>query len=98
MLPQENLIFRSSKTAGNAPKSRILLILSLSMGMQLYSSIKNSYSTRCTRLKLALHARDLVEFCQTLQTGLMLLTATSFILRAFRCKQTACLRLSVHYC
>ena len=40
MLPQENLIFRSSKTAGNAPKSRILLILSLSMGIQLYSSIK----------------------------------------------------------
>ena len=99
MLPQENLIFRSSKTAGNAPKSRILLILSLSMGIHLYSSIKkNSYSTRCTRLKLALHVRDLVEFCHTLQTGLMLLTATSSILRAFRCKQTACLRLSVHYC
>ena len=41
MLPHENLIFRSSKTAGNAPKSRILLILSLSMGMHLYFSIKN---------------------------------------------------------
>ena len=47
MLPQENLIFRSSKTAGNAPKSRILLILSLSMGIQLYSSIKKK--TRIAR-------------------------------------------------
>ena len=41
MFPQENLKFRSSKTAGNAPKSRILLILILSMGMHLYSGIKN---------------------------------------------------------
>ena len=41
MLPLENLKFRSSKTAGNAPKSCILLILSLSMGMHLYSGIKN---------------------------------------------------------
>lgn len=31
--PPRNLKFRSSKTAGNAPKTRILLILSLSMGM-----------------------------------------------------------------
>ena len=33
MLPRENLKFRSSKTAGNAPKTRILLILSLSIGI-----------------------------------------------------------------
>ena len=37
----ENLKFRSSKTAGNAPKSCILLILSLSMGRHPYSGIKN---------------------------------------------------------
>ena len=41
MLPWENLVFRSSKTAGNAPKSCILLILSLSMGRDPYSGIKN---------------------------------------------------------
>ena len=41
MLPLENLKFRSSKTAGNAPKSCILLILSLSMGMHPYCGIKN---------------------------------------------------------
>ena len=41
MLPRENLKFRSSKTAGNGPKSRILLIVSLSMGMHPYSGIKN---------------------------------------------------------
>ena len=41
MLPLENLKFRSSKTAGNVPKSCILLILSLSMGMHSYSGIKN---------------------------------------------------------
>ena len=40
MFPQENLKFRSSKTARNAPKSLILLMLSLSMGMHLYSGIK----------------------------------------------------------
>ena len=40
MLPRENLKFRSSKTAGNAPKSRILIILSLPVGMHLYSGIK----------------------------------------------------------
>ena len=49
MLPQENLIFRSSKTAGNAPKSRILLILSLSMGIHLYSSIKKTRIARGAR-------------------------------------------------
>ena len=37
---QENLKFRSSKTAGNAPKYRILLILSHSVGMHLYYGIK----------------------------------------------------------
>ena len=41
MLPQENLKFRSSKTAGNAPKTRILLILSLSMGIPPYSGSAN---------------------------------------------------------
>ena len=30
MLPRDNLKFRSSKTAGNVPKTPILLILSLS--------------------------------------------------------------------
>ena len=39
MLSWENLKFRSSKTAENAPKTRILLILSLSMGIPWY--IKN---------------------------------------------------------
>ena len=33
MLPRENLKFRSSKTARNAPKTRILLIPSLSIGI-----------------------------------------------------------------
>ena len=37
----ENLKFRSSKTAGNAPKTRILLILSFSVGMHPYSGLKN---------------------------------------------------------
>ena len=37
---QENLKFRSSKTAGNAPKSRILLILRHYVGMHLYYGIK----------------------------------------------------------
>ena len=41
MLTRENLKFRLSKTAGNAPKTRILLTLSLSMGMHPYSGIKN---------------------------------------------------------
>ena len=41
MLPRENLKFRSSKTAGNAPKTRILLILSLSMGIPPYSGSAN---------------------------------------------------------
>ena len=41
MLCQEKLKFRSSKTAGNAPKTIILLILSLSMGMHPYSGITN---------------------------------------------------------
>ena len=40
-LPWENLKFRSSKTDGNVPKTRILLILILSMGMHLYCGIKN---------------------------------------------------------
>jgi len=70
MFPRENLKFRSSKTAGNAPKTRILLILSLSMGMHPYSGINKPYYTGCTRLKLALHERDLVEFCHTLQRAL----------------------------
>ena len=39
--PAGKLKFRSPKTAGNAPKSFILLILSLSMGMHRYSGIKN---------------------------------------------------------
>ena len=41
MLPRENLKFRSSKTAGNAPKTRILLILSLSIGIPPYSGSAN---------------------------------------------------------
>ena len=41
MLPRENLKFRSSKTAGNAPETRILLILCFSMGMHQYSGSKN---------------------------------------------------------
>ena len=41
MLPRENLKFRSSKTARNAPKTRILLILSLSMGIPPYSGSAN---------------------------------------------------------
>ena len=41
VLPWENLKFRSSKTAGNAPKSCILLILSLPMGRHPYSGIEN---------------------------------------------------------
>ena len=41
MLPPENLKFRSSKTAGKAPKTRIFLILSLSIGMHPYSGIKS---------------------------------------------------------
>ena len=71
MLPQENLKFRSSKTAGNAPKTCILLILSLFVGMHPYYGIKKSYCTRCTGLKLTLYAWDLVEFCHTVQTGLV---------------------------
>ena len=41
--PRKFEIFRSSKTAstGNAPKTRILLILSLSMGMHPYSGTTN---------------------------------------------------------
>ena len=39
--PSENLKFRSSNTAGNEPKTRVLLILSLSMGMHPYSEVKN---------------------------------------------------------
>ena len=34
-VPAEHLKLRSSKTAGNAPKTRILLILSLSLGIPL---------------------------------------------------------------
>ena len=41
LLPRENLEFRSSKTAGKAPKTRIFLILSLSMGMHPHSGIKS---------------------------------------------------------
>ena len=41
MLPRENLKFRSSKTARNAPKTRILLILSLSIGIPPYSGSAN---------------------------------------------------------
>ena len=41
MLPQVNVKFRSSKTAGNAPKTCILLIQSLSMGVHLYYGITN---------------------------------------------------------
>ena len=117
MLPRENLKFRSSKTAGNAPKTCTLLILSLSMDIHSYSAVpdpdleirgggggrrpahqKNflgpsalslvqklkggwaplldlplfwcnkSYCTWCMWLNL--HARELVEFYHTLQTGL----------------------------
>ena len=41
--PRKFEIFRSPKTAstGNAPKTRILLILSLSMGMHPYSGTTN---------------------------------------------------------
>ena len=39
MLPRENLKFRSSKTAGNAPKTCTLLILSLSMDIHRYSAV-----------------------------------------------------------
>ena len=41
--PRKFEIFRSSKTAstGSAPKTRILLILSLSMGMHPYSGTTN---------------------------------------------------------
>ena len=38
----ENLKFRSSITAGNAPKTRVLLILSPSMCMHPYSDVINS--------------------------------------------------------
>ena len=38
----ENLKFRSSKTAGNAPKTRVLLILSPSMCMHPYPDVINS--------------------------------------------------------
>ena len=86
MFLRENLKFRSSKTAGNAPKTRILLILSLSMGMHPYSGINKSYSTGCTRLKLALHARDLVEFCHTLQRVL-----ANFVLFFFLVALVSCL-------
>ena len=41
MLRRENLKFRSPKTAGNAPKIRILLILSLSIGIPPYSGSAN---------------------------------------------------------
>ena len=41
MLPRENLKFRSSKTAGNMPKTRILLILSLYIGIPPYSGRTN---------------------------------------------------------
>ena len=41
MLSRENLKFRSPKTAGNAPKTRILLILSLSIGIPPYSGSAN---------------------------------------------------------
>ena len=116
MLPRENLKFRSSKTAGNAPKTCTLLILSLSMDIHPYSAVPDpdleirggggakaglpkkffgsfgpqfgpkirggwaplldlplfwcnkSYCTWCMWLNL--HARELVEFYHTLQTGL----------------------------
>ena len=41
MLPRENLKFKSSKTARNAPKTRILLILSFSIGILPYSGSAN---------------------------------------------------------
>ena len=41
MLSRENLKFRSPKTAGNAPKTRIILILSLSIGIPPYSGSAN---------------------------------------------------------
>ena len=67
MLPWENLKFRSSKTAGNAPKTCILLIYTEPLfGHAPVFWYKKSYSTR---LKLALHAQDLLEFCHTLETG-----------------------------
>ena len=86
MFFRENLKFRSSKTAGNAPKTRILLILSLSMGMHPYSGINKSYSTGCTWPKLALHARDLVEFCHTLRRVL-----ANFVLFFFLMALVSCL-------
>ena len=39
MPPPRKFEIRSSKTTGNAPKTRILLILSLSMGIHLYSAV-----------------------------------------------------------
>ena len=41
MLPRENLKVWSPKTAGNAPKTRILLKRSLSMGIPPYSGRTN---------------------------------------------------------
>ena len=52
--PWENLIFWLSKTAGNAPSNTKPLY-----GHAPVFWYNKSY---CTRLKLALHAQDLVEF------------------------------------
>lgn len=42
MLPWENLKLRSSKTAGNVPKTFIFLILSFSIGIHPYSGTTNN--------------------------------------------------------
>ena len=44
MLPRKNLKFMSIKTAGNSPKTRILLIFSLSVGMHPFSGTTNCIS------------------------------------------------------
>ena len=65
MLLRENLKFRSSKTAGNVPKTRILLILSLSMGIHPYSGINKSYYT--VKMGSARARSRLVQCHNTLQ-------------------------------
>lgn len=52
-----------------------------------------SYCTRCTRLKMALHAWDLVEFRHTLQTGLNSLFRAPFI----GVEPSSCLQVHVSF-
>ena len=69
ILPSENLKFRSSKTAAKVPKTPILSNTQPLYGHTPVFWYKKWYCTRCTQLKLALRARDLVEFYHTLQSG-----------------------------